>query len=211
MSTSPWRGARGSRIRGWHVLLLLLSLLVIGTVLFELTHASERRASGSTRVRNSLLDILTPIDMTDGLARPSAIVHLRDARIEVLTPTLTQPRAGIRARRRDHSRTSDSIGLLGHGTTTSRVVVDGAEGHYPGEPTHFSYTIEMIDVTKPSTVALNGSQLNMKPSGDPGWYYESASDTLVVTTAALPTSRELTVETTGVREIVRSEPSGAAQ
>jgi alpha-glucosidase (family GH31 glycosyl hydrolase) len=109
---------------------------------------------------------------------------------------------------------SDSLDATGQGQAngTSRVTIGAAHGHYPGEPARVSYRIEMIDTTAPVEVTLNGSRLESRTSGSngPGWYYEAATSTVVITTSEVPTSRALTVVMTGGAEVMRTEPTAAA-
>jgi hypothetical protein len=109
---------------------------------------------------------------------------------------------------------SDSLDASGQDQAngTSRVTIGAAHGHFPGKPVRVSYRIELIDATAPSEVTLNGKRLESLTSGanGPGWYYEAATSTVVITTSEVPTSRALTVVTTGGAEVMRTEPPVAA-
>ena len=89
MST-PRRADRRRVFRRSQVLLLLLLAIVAGIVLFDLLHVTHPRTAVRQRSKNSLTDISTPVNMKSAIAHPSAIVHLGDTRIEVLSPTLVR-------------------------------------------------------------------------------------------------------------------------
>jgi hypothetical protein len=91
---------------------------------------------------------------------------------------------------------------------TSRVTIGSAHGHYPSEPAAVSYRIEMVDMTQPSRVTLNGRVLGQEPSGSnsPGWYYQPATATVVVDTQSVPSTGSATVVATGARPVNLPEP-----
>jgi hypothetical protein len=105
---------------------------------------------------------------------------------------------------------TDSTGFPASGAATSdaQVTVGRASGHYHGEPTAFGYRIDMVDLTSPSAVTVNGRHLDRRPSGSdaPGWSYQTQTDTVVITTAVLSTTAPVTVIASGVRPLTRSEP-----
>jgi hypothetical protein len=105
---------------------------------------------------------------------------------------------------------TDSVGAqAGNGTVSaSRVTIGSAHGHYPGEPTAVGYQVDMVDLTQPSQVTLNGSRLVRRASGSnaPGWYYQAGTATVVVNTPSLPTTRASTVVASGARAVNRPEP-----
>jgi len=105
---------------------------------------------------------------------------------------------------------TDSVGAPGQGdaTTTDRVTVGPAQGHYPGAPTSMGYRLEMVDLSHPDQVTVNGRSLNrLTPGSDaPGWYYQAATATVVVNTPGLPTARPLTVVASGGMAVNRPEP-----
>jgi hypothetical protein len=111
------------------------------------------------------------------------------------------------------TRLTDSVGS-GHDTgsparSDARVTVGSAHGHYRGEPTAVTYRLDMMDLTAPSQVTLNGHRLvkRSSPSKAPGWSYQASTATVVVTTGREPTSRSFTVVASGVRSLTRSEPA----
>jgi len=109
---------------------------------------------------------------------------------------------------------TDSVGTAAEGdaTATDRVTVGPAQGHYPGAPTSMGYRLEMVDLSQPGQVTLNGRGLNrLTPGSDgPGWYYQAVTATVVVDTPQLPTSRPLTVVASGGLPVNRPEPAAPA-
>jgi hypothetical protein len=92
--------------------------------------------------------------------------------------------------------------------TASRVTIGPSHGHYPGAPVVVGYHLEMVDLTQPSRVTLNGHGLSRRGSGSdtPGWHYEAGSATLVVVTPSLPTNQTVTVVASGGLPVDRPEP-----
>ena len=82
-----------------------------------------------------------------------------------------------------------------------------AHGHYPGEPTAVDYRLEMVDLTPPSQVTLDGHRLSPLTPASPGegWFYQAATSTVVVQTPPLPTTRVITVVAAGSKPIDRPE------
>jgi hypothetical protein len=109
---------------------------------------------------------------------------------------------------------SDSVGSVrgGGSSTPSRVTIGPTRGHYPGEPTAVAYHLELIDLTQPSLVTLNGRRLARQPPGSnaPGWSFQVGTATVVVNTASLPTTQALTVVASGGLPVNRPEPSAVS-
>jgi hypothetical protein len=113
------------------------------------------------------------------------------------------------------TRLTDSVGS-GHATGSParsdvRVTVGSGHGHYWGEPTAVTYRLDMVDLTAPTRVTLNGHRLVKRSSlsNAPGWSYQASTATVVVTTGREPTSRSFTVVASGTRSLTRSEPAAA--
>jgi hypothetical protein len=107
------------------------------------------------------------------------------------------------------TRITDSTGSAAGGrTTTARVTVGSADGHYRGEPSAVRYQVEMVDLTRPAQVTLNGTRLERRsPGGNgQGWYYQASTATIVVTTGPLSTARAFTVAASSTQVVDRSEP-----
>ena len=73
------------RQRALFVVLFMVSGLV---ALVSSAGPSGAHSTAVARQDTSPVDLATPIDMAAGMAHPSAIVHIGDVRIEVLTPSL---------------------------------------------------------------------------------------------------------------------------
>ena len=88
------------------------------------------------------------------------------------------------------------------------VTVGAARGHYPGAPGALHYQIDLVDLSAPSQVELGGRPLDRRAPGSatPGWSYDEATATVVVTTTARPTDRAFTVAVAGTHAVDRSEP-----
>jgi hypothetical protein len=107
---------------------------------------------------------------------------------------------------------TDSFDSTGATGTTCRVTIGAARGHYPGEPQTVSYRIEMVDLTQPSQVTVDGRALGRQAAGSdgPGWSYQAATATVVVSTPSLPVSRTATIVASNSQVVNRPEPAAAA-
>lgn len=103
---------------------------------------------------------------------------------------------------------TDTVGADGAGAASYRVTIGSARGHYRGAPGAMTYLVQMVDLTPPSEVTLNGRRLAEHPPGSdsPGWSYQPATDTVVVSTPALPVDRATTVIASGSGPVNRPEP-----
>jgi len=108
-----------------------------------------------------------------------------------------------------HTPITDSVDSVGATGATVRVTIGPTEGHFPGQARALVYRVEMVDVSPPSQVTLNGHPLGSKTTGStaPGWYYQPTTATVVIDTASIPINREATVVATGSRTVNRSEPA----
>ena len=90
----------------------------------------------------------------------------------------------------------------------SRVVIGAAKGHYPGGPTSADYRLEMVDLSRPSELTINGSPIARVRAGSKGlgWYYDESSATVVVELPSIPVSETATVVASGARAVSRPEP-----
>jgi Glycosyl hydrolases family 31/Domain of unknown function (DUF5110)/Carbohydrate binding module (family 6) len=98
------------------------------------------------------------------------------------------------------------------GTGASALVVAAAQGNYPGAPASRAYQIHLIDLTKPRLVLLNQHPLPQRPaaSSAPGWHYDTATDTVIITTPTLPTGRPTVITQVGGRPVSGPEPGSQA-
>ncbi len=103
---------------------------------------------------------------------------------------------------------TDSAGAPGATDAMSTVTIAEAHGHYPGEPHAMTYEVDVVDLTQPSSVSLNGTSLPPEPAGSsaPGWSYQRGSDTVVITTPPLSTDHAATIAVSGARAVDLTEP-----
>jgi alpha-glucosidase (family GH31 glycosyl hydrolase) len=86
---------------------------------------------------------------------------------------------------------------------SSTVTIGPATGSYPGEPAGRTYTVDLIDLSQPSSVQVNGTTL---PTS--GWTYNSSTDTLAVTLPATSTGASATITQIGGSAVQLGEPTG---
>ena len=84
---------------------------------------------------------------------------------------------------------------------SSTVTIGPATGSYSGEPSSRTYTVDLIDLSKPTSVSVNGTALSTG-----GWTYNSASDTLQVPLPATPVGQSVTLTQKGGSAVQRTEP-----
>ncbi len=103
---------------------------------------------------------------------------------------------------------TDSTTASSGSSALSTVSIDAAHGHYPGQPNAVTYEIDVVDMTQPTAVSINGMSLEQRTSGSsvPGWHYQAASDTVIITTPALATNHAATIALSGPRTLDLAEP-----
>jgi hypothetical protein len=105
---------------------------------------------------------------------------------------------------------TDSVGTgTGSRPDASTVSIAATTGSYPREEKTHDYEVDVVDLSKPSQVSLNGKSLSQTVDGSDaaGWYYDSPTHTLVVSTGSLPTSQSTSIIATGGRTLNLPEPS----
>jgi hypothetical protein len=85
---------------------------------------------------------------------------------------------------------------------SSTVVIRPARGSYPGAPASRQYTVDLVDVSSPHSVLVDG-----RPLPPSGWSYDSASHTLAVTLPSTPTGTPVTVTQVGGTAVQVAEPA----
>jgi hypothetical protein len=88
------------------------------------------------------------------------------------------------------------------GASTSAVTIGPARGSYPGEPATRRYTIDLVDLSIPQSVQVNGQTL---PAS--GWSYDRATRTLQVPLSGVPSGSATTVTQTGGTAVQAPEPA----
>ena len=94
------------------------------------------------------------------------------------------------------------------GQRSVSVRVGAARGHYPGEPASVPTTVDMVDVTRPQRVMVDGRAVEVQ-SGDlgPGWSYDASTETLSVKIGPKPDDGIARIVAVGAAPVARSEPS----
>jgi hypothetical protein len=101
--------------------------------------------------------------------------------------------------------TTSSSGGNG-GQPSARVTIGAARGAYPGEPSSVSTTIDLVDVTRPDRVIVNGQRLGAGNGSRPGWVYQSATQTLVVHLGQHSVDQKASIVAVGAGPTTRAEP-----
>ncbi len=95
------------------------------------------------------------------------------------------------------------------GRSFTRVIIGPVHGHYPGQASAANYRVELVDLTPPSRVTLDGKAAS-EGRGErsrPSWSYDRSTDTLTLITGRHPVSAPLSVEETGARLVSPGEPT----
>jgi hypothetical protein len=98
--------------------------------------------------------------------------------------------------------TQTPISTVVNGSKTTTVQIGSAHGSYPGAPRSRTYTVDLVDVSAPHTVLVDGRTL---PSSK--WKYDASTHTLAVSVGAVPTNRTETITQIGGSAVRLSEPA----
>ena len=95
---------------------------------------------------------------------------------------------------------------------SSDVTVGRQDGYYPGRSTSRAYQVHLVDVSAPRQVTVDHRPLPEVAAGStaPGWWYDTATSTLTVTTPKLSTDRPVTISQSGGHAVARSQPAAVA-
>jgi alpha-glucosidase (family GH31 glycosyl hydrolase) len=85
---------------------------------------------------------------------------------------------------------------------TSTLTIDPATGTYSGAPSSRTYTLALVDESRPTSVQINGQTIAASQ-----WTYNATTDTLQVPLGAVPTTGSVTVTQVGGAPVQRAEPS----
>jgi hypothetical protein len=111
-------------------------------------------------------------------------------------------------------RTSTVITTATSGTASqppsARVTIGAARGSYPGEPSSVSTTVEMIDVTHPDHVLVNGQHLSAGSGSSRGWSYQPSTETLTVHLGPRSIDQKTSIVAVRAQSISQSEPPAAS-
>jgi NPCBM-associated, NEW3 domain of alpha-galactosidase/IPT/TIG domain len=88
------------------------------------------------------------------------------------------------------------------GASSSTVVIGSAAGSYPGAPASRPYTVDLVDVSSPHSVLVDGRAL---PAS--GWSYDSATHTVQVSLGTVAVGHATTVTQVGGSAVQAPEPA----
>jgi hypothetical protein len=86
--------------------------------------------------------------------------------------------------------------------SSSTVVIGPVSGSYPGAPSSRSWTVDLVDTTKPGSVTLDGTKL-----ASSAWSYDAATHTLAVKVPSTATGQKITLTQTGGTAVTSGEPA----
>lgn len=87
------------------------------------------------------------------------------------------------------------------GNDSSTVVIGPAHGSYPGAPATRTYTVDLVDVSSPRAVLIDG-----RPLPASGWTYDQTTRALQVPLPATSTSRAVSITQIGGSAVTVAEP-----
>jgi hypothetical protein len=91
---------------------------------------------------------------------------------------------------------------------TVGVRIGPTRGHYDGAPLSTRYRLDLVGVTRPTGITLDGRHLSAHPtgSGAAGWSYFPDTATVVIDAPSGPTGRSVSAVVSGTRPVKRTEP-----
>jgi hypothetical protein len=93
------------------------------------------------------------------------------------------------------------------GPPSVRVTIGGARGSFRGEPASVATTVEMVDVTRPNRVSVDGRKLSARSSAGQHWSYQAATSTLTVDIGSRPVEQTTRVVAVGAMSTDRGGPA----
>jgi alpha-glucosidase (family GH31 glycosyl hydrolase) len=93
------------------------------------------------------------------------------------------------------------------GTALARVRVGATHGTFRGEPSSVSTIIDMVDVTRPERVTLDGRLLAAGAGSARGWTYQPTTQTLTVRLGSRPVDQSANIVAVGSDPTDHSEPT----
>ena len=120
---------------------------------------------------------------------------------------------GLAYQRGQQARTAITVSSGGAtrpgGTPSTRVSIGPARGRYSGQATTVSYAVQLVGLSPPSGVTLDGAALSRRPTGSnkAGWSYQPSSDTVLVNTGPISIAHRTTVQADGASPVSRAEPA----
>jgi hypothetical protein len=102
----------------------------------------------------------------------------------------------------EHGQSANTPISSQSGPHSSSVVIGPASGNYPSEPTSRTYTLDLVDLSRPQSVLLGERPL---PASD--WSYDSATHTVIVNAGPVRTDGRAVVTQIGGSPIELAEPA----
>jgi alpha-glucosidase (family GH31 glycosyl hydrolase) len=100
----------------------------------------------------------------------------------------------------EHGQYTDTPISYQSQTGASTLVIGPARGSYPGEPATRQYTVDLVDVSNPRSVVVNGQPVT-------GWSYDAATHTLQVPLGSVPVNSSATITQVGGTAVQSAEPA----
>ncbi len=88
-----------------------------------------------------------------------------------------------------------------------QVTIGAARGSYRGEPLSVATIIDMVDVTRPDRVTLDGRRLSPGNRSGGHWSYQASTSTLTVDVGSRPVAQNVHVLALGARTLTRAQPN----
>jgi hypothetical protein len=101
--------------------------------------------------------------------------------------------------------TNTQVRYLNAGSAASSVLIGPAQGSYQGEPHSRTSTVELVDISAPRFVSVDG-----RPLASSAWSYSQATHTLTVPLGAVPVGRSTTVTQVGGTPVHPAEPAATS-
>ncbi len=96
------------------------------------------------------------------------------------------------------------------GPSSVRLTIGAARGTYPGEPISVATTIEMVDVSRPLRVTLDGRPLSARVGQSPRWSYQASNSTLTVHVGSRPVANTTRIVAVGATSVAPGAPATTA-
>jgi hypothetical protein len=111
---------------------------------------------------------------------------------------------------RTDTRITTSTSVSSGGQPAVRVTIGASRGGYPGKPTSVSIRVDMVDVTRPDLVTLNGRTVPARGGTGPRWSYAASTSTVTVDIGSRPVEQAAHVVALGAMPVARGEPTPAS-
>ncbi len=90
-----------------------------------------------------------------------------------------------------------------------RATIGTTRGRYPDQAKTISYQVDLVDVSRPSMMTLNGKAVAERAAGSAkvGWSYDISTDTVVVDVGPTSSGQAVAVTAIGASPVQQSEPT----